>query len=324
MSELVKPEYINEAYLIKPPHYNYRIDTGLGRYYMRCYDDGTTIHAPSFTVIKRYAGATGYGLEKWFKNNTEEYVEWYLEHSADYGSWFHIMAGYFLRGFVCPFDRNLIMKYMELVFNQPNHMWDFEGCKGWMKKTKRNPLKDLYGFIKWAQDYKVEPIALEYPVMHPGGAWAGTIDLICKITSLKTRETIIAMVDFKTGYNFYEDHAIQLYAYSLLWNQEWPEFQVQRVFNFGCKDFKLSSLKRANFVPYNFKDQTDNPTNSKWQHWVYMYHQDPKNKLSLKKLDFKTGQIGLETNLEELVETIDYARGPVSASSEDEQEINNE
>jgi hypothetical protein len=314
--EAIKAEYLNKDYIIEPVYTNYRINNKGKRFYARLFDDKKIVTAPSFSAIKESVSPVPYGLIDWYVQRGWEYCKWFLEHSANYGTYFHHLCGRILRGDKILTTESFILVDMQTFFTKND--LDFEGCKKWMadtryNKPKRDLRKDLYGFVRWAQDYKVKPIAIEYPVMDNDGLWAGTIDMVCKLTepltaaeikSEKQPIEITAMVDMKSGINgFYEDHEIQLHAYKHSWNQEQPELFIDKVFNYGCHDFRLPLSNRV--TPYKFKDQTDSKHAYKWQYWVGMFHADKSNTIIESKTDFALDQeLSLEANLDNIFETV--------------------
>jgi hypothetical protein len=277
----IEAEFFGSDYIIESDYVNYRIDKGGQRFYVRYLEEDKYLIAPSFSEVIRTVNGVPRELAEWFKGLTQEQIKFESVNSANYGTFLHIHFANILRGETVMLNEPFLLNKIENFCIENNHNYD--DLYKWYKQKRRKIHDDTIGFICWIKDCNVRPIAMEYPLMHPDGLYAGTLDLICKLTFKK--EDHISIIDFKsTQKNFYEENEIQLHAYRNLWIMENPDIFPTKLFNLGCNSFRrktlhkyLSGEKTANFKPYSFKDQTESKNLYKWQLYLDLYHGDPEN-----------------------------------------------
>jgi hypothetical protein len=300
--EKIKAEFFDKEYIIEPTEYNYRYNYKGRRYYIQFNESGHLI-APSFTAISNYCLPENYYLTEWRILHGKDKSKWLSKNSANYGTFFHAICGKILRREKIQLDDTLF-DYMHEFYLSEN--MDFEQGIKWYIEEGRNLKKDIYGFLRFCQDYKVKPLAIEFPVMHPEGLYAGTIDLICKMTIPLTKkqekegmdpQEIIALGDIKSGQKgFYESNEIQLIAYKELWNLLYPGLQVESIFNIGCYDFRLPLSDRV--TPYKYKEQSGTKFGYKWPWFLNLFHHDESNIPERIQTRFKECEISLDTDLD--------------------------
>jgi len=303
--EEIKAQYLDKDFIIEPTYFNYRLNFSGRRFYLRLFGKDNYKIAPSFSAVSRYCEPTPRPFIEWQVKLGKEKADWILTYSAAYGTFLHIVYGRILRREKLSLNIEILFTEME-YFTQSEDI-DFKELKKWYKEQKRDIRKDLFGFVTFCKDYKVKPIAIEYPLMSLDGRLAGTADLICKITIPLSKseikagvheQEVIALGDEKSTLNsFYEDNEIQLHSYLRMWNEEHPELPATMVFNYGSHNYDLSLSDRV--TPYKFKDQTDSKVAYKIPYWLDLFHGDSRNKPNFKTIEFKQDAfIGMDTDLD--------------------------
>lgn len=231
--------------LIEPPYRVWQLNSSGHRYYYKFDKDGNPEFYPSVTTILSQTLPTSPWLVKWIADKGLEESERYKMERANYGTFMHAV-----------FERLLI-----------NRSYNLDTLKDELKEyidVNRLPedfihyaddlKKDVLAFAQFVLDYDVRPLAVEIALVHPVYRYAGMIDCPCTMLEKPGAERRInAIVDFKSGRNgFYEEHEIQLHLYRDMWNENFPRFPMERVFNFSPKNWRKKPT-------YNLKDQTESP-----------------------------------------------------------------
>lgn len=235
--------------LIEPPYKVWQLNSKGHRYYYKFDDNGTPEFYPSVTTILSQTMPKSDFLIKWMAEKGIDEAERYKAERAAYGTFMHA-------------------QFEELIINR---YYDLDGIKSKLKDyIDNNKLpadfiyyaddfkKDILAFAQFVLDYDVKPLAVEIALVHPVHNYAGMIDLPCTMLEKPgSKEYINAIVDFKSGRKgFYEEAEIQLHLYKMMWNENFPDIPIDRVFNFSPKDWRKKPT-------YNLKDQTDSPNAKK-------------------------------------------------------------
>ncbi len=140
---------------------------------------------------------------------------------------------------------------------------------------------DVAAFAQCIFDYKIKPIAVELVMVSKDG-YGTMCDFVCKMTievdgldhndpyktgarkgqprECKVEKEITALWNFKSGRKgFYEENEIQLSLEQRLFEENYPNIKIDRIYNFSPKEWKTAPT-------YNLKDQTDSLNIEKAEH----------------------------------------------------------
>ena len=246
--EEMKAMFFDAGALVEPNYEIWQLNSGGNRYYYRYNEDNEPEFYPSVTTILHNTLPKSPFLVNWIANKGTEEAEKYMNERAAYGTFMH-----------AAFEKLIISGF-----------YDLDNLKADLKEyIEENKLpenfifhanelkKDVLAFAQFCIDYQVKPLAVEVSLVHPENKYAGTIDLPCTmLEKIGSENRISAIVDFKSGRKgFYEGCEIQLHLYKDMWNVNFPDMPIERVFNFSPKDWRKKPS-------YNFKEQT-NSVNAK-------------------------------------------------------------
>lgn len=282
--------YIRQSLSRPNPRKMYRLTAGGERIYYYLNDQGEPVFKESVSSVIRKNTPTSPFLMKWYGDMGTEAAEDYKDERAAFGTFMHKeIESYILNG-EYDLDRleESLRAYLEIERLNPG----FE--QKWAYEMKRN----LLSFAAWYRDHEVEPLAVEISLASDIWNVAGMMDLPCELTITESgywgevyksgpnkgqpKETkkgtrIRAIVDFKSGKSFYDDHALQLELYRLIWNENYPDLPITRIFNWAPSDW-------INEPGYKFKEQTDHPQLEKIPMILAMNEIDQRKKSGQKKI----------------------------------------
>lgn len=250
--EEIRAIYFNADALKEPDYRLYQLNSDGYRYYYRFGANGEPEFFPSVTTLLKQVMPTPPALLDWMIANGKEGSTEKRDLAASYGTFMHGQFEQLIINRRYDFDNVpvVLLDYMERE-NIPESLFN-----QWIVKIR----KDVLAFAQFMRDWNVKPLAVEIGLVHPEYRYAGCLDLPCEMTDAKTGETFRAIVDFKSGRKgFYEEHELQLHLYKGMWNVNYPDTPVTRVFNFSPKDWRKAPS-------YNLKDQTDSENVKKLPH----------------------------------------------------------
>jgi hypothetical protein len=228
---------------LRVPSYRlYQLNAKGERFYYYIGDDGEPVFHPSVTTILGKVMPANPFLEKWKADLGWEQANAYTLERANYGTFLHKTIEEILISGVCDLStiKGELAKYIEREQLPSTFINYIEDIK-----------KDVLAFAQFVIDYDVKPLCIEESLYSSRG-YAGCIDMVCTMKPTpKSKESIVAMVDFKSGRKgFYESHVHQLYLYKDMWLENFPDLPIQSVFNWSPKDWRKSPS-------YNIKCQDD-------------------------------------------------------------------
>lgn len=303
--EEVSPLFMDESLLTNPVTI-YRLNKSGDRYYYDFDQNGEPRFYISVTTMIQNTLPTSPFLIDWKANLGKEEAERVLRERAAYGTFMHIQFAELLQK--REYDIDLLprkLKEFIQIERLPENL-----CSEWEEDLK----KDILAFSQFIIDHNVKPLAIEIMLTHQEDCYAGAIDLVCELTieesgfwgettqkgdpkKTKKRQIIRAIIDFKSGRKgFYESHEIQLAAYREMWNNHFPDYPVEKIYNWSPKEWTGSK------PTYNFKDQTGSKNIIKLPLLVnLMSIEQEKMKMTVNTF---WGKIDLENGLENNIKTI--------------------
>ena len=249
--EQIKALFFDSSSLREPAYKVFQLNTDGYRYYYR-FVNGEPEFYPSVTTLLKRVMPTPPQLIDWMIANGKDGSVEKRDLAAAYGTFMHAQFEQVVITRHYDFDAvpAVVAAYIERE-NLPEKVFN-----EWVEKIR----KDVLAFAQFIRDYNVRPLAIEIGLVHPEYHYAGCVDMPCVMTDPKTGEKYNAIVDFKSGRKgFFEEHELQLHLYRAMWNVNFPDVPVARLFNFSPKDWRTKPT-------YNLKDQTESENAVKLPH----------------------------------------------------------
>lgn len=264
--ELIKTDWFDQD-AIRLPNYSVgRVNYGNGRSYIRINNDGTLENPfrlyTSLTTAINTCSPMERGLLEWYAKLGITEADRYTAMRAHYGTLMHLLIGEFLK--TGTFDFEEIESKVDNYLGE-NKYWQPE-CANWSNDLRY----DIAAFIQFVIDYNIVPLGIEYVLLSDRG-YGTLIDLVCKMTieekgffgevyrsgdkkgepkETKQKREVTAVINFKSGrHQFWRNNGVQVECERLLWQENFPDIQVERCFNWSPKDWQTTPS-------YNLKDWT--------------------------------------------------------------------
>lgn len=114
---------------------------------------------------------------------------------------------------------------------------------GEMEELSLEECDAILSFIDWRnekeKEYIFEPIVWDFTVFSEKYNYAGTIDLVLKLTHRETNEVIYLVVDFKTSSDVWTEYELQVNAYKKCLAEESHDISKLK----DVKDYKMMILQ---------------------------------------------------------------------------------
>lgn len=312
-AEEMRAVFFNVDALVGQPEMVYRLNGGKHRYYYTFDEAQNPVFFTSVTTMIKFTMPTSPHLIKWIAEKGYEEARNYAQERADYGTFMHTEIAELLINKT--YDTTKVREKLKAFIEQEKLPVDFINHEEEIKK-------DVLSFAQFMIDCKVNPLAIEIVLTHPTDGYAGAIDLICEMTikvdgldhdnpyksgarkgqprEVKVDKTLIAIVDFKSGRKgFYEEHEVQLQAYTEMWQHHFPNKKVERLYNWSPKDWRGAK------PTYNLKDQTEAKSRGKLKHLVELARIESSRKET--NVTIIEGTINLDTGLEDNLKEMSLA-----------------
>ncbi len=264
--EDLKAVYFNDALIASTQTLRRVKVPGSERYYFTQNDDGTKDFFLGVTSCSKLGIPTSPHLIEWMiSQGSKENAEKFAAKAAAFGTTLHrVCLEMYLLGEETKMEEVVEFTRSSAYLFGLNQ----DETEKWVREIKRS----LLAFMQWVEDFKVRPIAVEFPIANSEMGLGGTIDLPCYITIKEkgffgevyktgdrkgeAKETtqereVIAIVDLKSSLkgNFYEEHEFQLEAYRRMWNAIYQQYPIEKIYDWSPKDWKTTPS-------YTFTDQT--------------------------------------------------------------------
>jgi hypothetical protein len=309
--EVIKAMYFDgEAIMMNTAEIK-QINSPKGRYYFKVNEQGEAKFYISITTLINRTTPTNEFLIKWIADMGYDKAKEYTRQRAVYGTAMHTYIAWLI------INRQLNFAAIEDDIKgrmvEQNIPLSLEG--EWKQEIK----KDLLAFATFIRDTNFKPLAVEIALASEKG-YAGMIDLVGEIEvdekgywgemyksgkqkgepkATKKRITKRVIVDMKSGRKgFHADNYIQLEGYRRLWNENYPDYPIEAVYNWSPKDWRQNPS-------YNLTEQTDKVEEGKFNLLVQIAMLDDVNRE--KKVHVIEGIIDLDNT-----DTIDTCHRDIS------------
>ena len=308
--EKLKPYYFDNTLLVEPSYRLEMVTMKGQRWYYHFEDDKPVFKEGVTSWIKSFMPTSPF-LINWIADKGLEEAERYKNERGSYGTILHICTGRLtMNGF---FD-----------LDEFENEWIVQWCidegldREFINKNVDELKKDILSWSQFLIDVDWQPLAIEIPLKCEALKFASHIDHVGymnvkekgffgevyksgprKDEPKESYETfrVLSIIDIKSNRkSFFEENEIQLHAYKRLWEENFPDHSVQKLFNWSPKEWRTTPT-------YNLKDQTTGLNKDKLDLFCQLaeIERAKKDKTIVRtggKIDLKSHHINLSDNIE--------------------------
>lgn len=331
-TEQMKALYFNATQLREPSYRLWQLNTNGNRYYYSVDETtGEPTFYPSVTTILHNVMPENKFLTEWKLSLGKDEALAYTMERANYGTFVHGQLAQLMisRRYDLDGVRDEMTKFVERE----------KLPLGFVDAHEDEAKADIKAFAKWMKDYDVRPYAVEVSLFSPAYGYAGMIDCVCNMREFskedelkavekangdekklakvaeKFSSRIDAIVDFKSGKKcFYDEYKLQLELYRMMWNENFPDKSIERIFNIAPKDWTKTAKKAPS---YTFEEQTGDEELAKIPALLELYRLSDKDE---RKVCVVSGMIDLDSDKDDNVAVYTLAELVKNANKEKAQD----
>lgn len=229
----------------------YRLENQSQRFYYTL--DPIRIGTSITTWLKRVMPSPFF-LEKWYRENTPEYLEAKLKYSSHYGTFQHVNTALLLTNGSVDLDK---LKEGAEIYFDVNGLEPYDIELGTPEEWAERAVNDTLCVLSFIQEKEFKAIAVEWIGFHEATKQI-PINFGCAIDLVGTmkyrNKDIYVIIDLKTG-GLYDEQGYQMLGNQACWNQHNPDIKIERLYNLSPK--QATSVKKYDLKERKIEDYKD-------------------------------------------------------------------
>lgn len=252
--EEVQAQFTAKGFL-RPRYVMLRANDALDQRWYTTKDDPRRKPYVSVTTGLELSQHPEYGLKNWWMTTDPNEIFRRLKESSEYGTFMHEVFSKFMIDGVADLDKTADLARAEAA--RKGH-----SPEQWAGKI----VKHLLAWAEFCHQHNVKPLAIEMVLKSEKLQAAGAIDLVCELDwgvtgfhgevyaasnkekagqpkQTKKRVRVRAILDWKSGSNFYLSHGQQLVTYHMIWKENFgrrKNGKIDLLINWKPKDWRTN------------------------------------------------------------------------------------